>query len=208
MLWRYLPLAAIISIIFIAGCVRPLLQYVRFGRSGFHLFRAGGFAQKLRDTLFVMMLAGFVAQALIGLRRPRWVRPLVAENSAIFDLLQMTGATLILGGIALFAAAQLNLGASWRIGIDETSNSSLVTSGLYSISRHPIFLGFLAVFTGFAAMLPTPLSLTLLLGAYLGFRTQANAEEAYMLQVYGDPYRAYAQRVGRFVPGLGKWQPC
>jgi protein-S-isoprenylcysteine O-methyltransferase Ste14 len=204
MFWRYLPLAGIIAIIAIAGFVRPVLQYARHGTSGFRLFRAGGFGQKLRDGLFVLMLAGFIAQALIGLRRPRWVRPLLAEDGAVFDVLQVVGATLIIGGIALFAAAQLNLGASWRIGIDETSKPGMVSSGLYRISRHPIFLGFLTVLTGFAAMMPTPLSLTLLLGGYIGFRTQAGTEEAYMLRAYGDPYRAYAQRVGRFLPGLGK----
>ncbi len=204
MFWRYLPLAAIVAIIVIAGFVRPALQYARHGSSGFRLFRAGGPAQKLRDALFVLMLAGYLAQALIGLRRPRWVRPLVPEDSAVFELLQVAGATLIFVGIALFTVAQLNLGASWRIGIDETSKPGMVTSGLYRISRHPIFLGFLTVLTGFAAMLPTPLSLTMLLGAYIGFRTQADAEEAYMLRAYGEPYRAYARRAGRFLPGLGR----
>jgi protein-S-isoprenylcysteine O-methyltransferase Ste14 len=204
MFWRYLPLAGILSVVVIAGLVRPLLQYVRHGTFGVLLFQSGGRAQKLRDLLLFVLLTSFLAHAITGARRPRWVRLLVAENGVVHDALQVLGAILILGGVALFAAAQLNLGASWRIGIDVGSKSGLVTSGLYRVSRHPIFLGFLTVFTGYAAMLPTPLSLGLLLGAYVGFRAQAVAEEAHLLRTHGDAYLHYARGVGRFLPGMGR----
>lgn len=204
MFWRYLPLAGVVSMIIIAGLVRPFLQFMRHGSFGVFLFRWGGPAQKLRDALLLLLLTGYIAHGLSGARRPRWVRLLVAEDGAIYEALQVIGAVLIIGGVILFAAAQLNLGASWRIGIDEGSKAGMVSDGLYSISRHPIFLGFLTVFTGFAAMVPTPLALFMLLGAYVGFRTQAATEEAHMLRTYGDAYRHYASGVGRFLPRVGR----
>lgn len=204
MLWRHLPLAGILAIIVIAGILRPLWQFVRHGTFGVFLFRWGGPGQRLRDVLLFVLVTAYAAHALTGARQPHWVRLLVAENGAAYEALQVIGAGLIIGGVILFAVAQLNLGASWRIGIDEGSKPGMVMSGLYSISRHPIYLGFLTVFTGYAAMLPTPLSLGLLIAAYVGFRTQASAEEAYMLRTYGEPYRDYARRVGRFLPGVGR----
>lgn len=204
MFWRHLPLAGIVAVILIAGCVRPMVQLVRHGTFGVFLFRSGRPAQTLRDTLLIALLTGFIAHAITGPRRPRWVRLLVDETGAAYAVMQVVGAVLIIGGVVLFAAAQLNLGASWRIGVEETAKTGLVTGGLYRISRHPIFLGFLTVFTGYAAMLPTPLSLLLLLGAYVGFRTQAGTEEAYMLHTHGEAYRDYARRVGRFLPGVGR----
>ena len=204
MLWRHLPLAGILSVIVIAGVLRPLWQFVRHGSFGVFLFRRGGAGQKLRDALLFVLVTAYAAHALTGARQPHWVRLLVAENGPAYEALQVIGAGLIIGGVILFAVAQLNLGGSWRIGIDEGSKPGMVSGGLYSISRHPIYLGFLTVFTGYAAMLPTPLSLGLLLGAYVGFRTQASAEEAYMLRTYGAPYREYARRVGRFLPGVGR----
>ena len=36
-----------------------------------------------------------------------------------------------------------------------------------------------------------------------GFRFQVAEEEAYLVRTYGDSFRAYAARVGRFLPGLG-----
>jgi len=57
---------------------------------------------------------------------------------------------------------------------------------------------------GYALLLLTRLSFALLVGTYVGIRLQTSAEEAYLLRTYEDAYRAYARRVGRFVPRLGR----
>jgi protein-S-isoprenylcysteine O-methyltransferase Ste14 len=57
---------------------------------------------------------------------------------------------------------------------------------------------------GYALLLPTRLSLLLLGGAFIGIRQQVLTEEAYLSRTYGATYRAYARRVGRFVPGIGR----
>jgi protein-S-isoprenylcysteine O-methyltransferase Ste14 len=41
-------------------------------------------------------------------------------------------------------------------------------------------------------------------GAFIGIRHQVFAEEDYLLRTYGDAFRAYARRVGRFVRGIGR----
>jgi protein-S-isoprenylcysteine O-methyltransferase Ste14 len=207
MLCRFLPLAGIVSLLVIGGVIRPLVQMRLHGTSGIFLFR-GGAAQTVRDVLFVLLFAAFIAHGISGPRSPAWTGLLVTRDSGVYQALQVIGAVLIIGGIVLSATAQLNLGASWRIGIDEGSAPGIVTGGLYRFSRHPIFLGFLVVFTGYAAMQPTPLSVGLLLGAYVGLRVQASAEESYMLRTYGDAYRHYASRVGRFLPGIGRLLPA
>jgi protein-S-isoprenylcysteine O-methyltransferase Ste14 len=203
MLWRYLPLAGIIWLIVIGGVIRPLVQMRLHGKSGVFLFR-GNAAQTVRDVLFVLMFVAFIAHGISGPRSPAWVGLLVDHEAAPYKILLIAGAVLIVAGIVVSAAAQLNLGASWRIGIDADAAPGIVTGGLYRFSRHPIFLGFLLVFAGYAAMQPTPLSVALLLAAYVGLRIQARAEENYMLRTYGDAYRRYAGRVGRLLPGIGK----
>ena len=104
----------------------------------------------------------------------------------------------------LLVMAQLNLGASWRIGIEEGASPGLVTNGLYRFCRNPIFLAILTILTGYTLLLPTRLSLILLLGAFIGIRQQVLAEEAYPARAYGDAYREYARNVGRFLPGVGR----
>jgi protein-S-isoprenylcysteine O-methyltransferase Ste14 len=205
MLLRYLPLVGAVLIPTIAVGIRPLMQYLRHGNSGVHLFRAGGAAQKVRDLLLVLLVLALIAQAFVVARRGRPLPATLIAPGDLYDALQAAGAIVMLGGIALFASAQLNLGASWRIGVDDSSKPGLVTSGLYALSRHPIFLGLLVSIAGYAAMIPTLLSLGLLVAAYVGFRVQAGIEEDYLARTYGEAvYRDYGRRVGRFVPWLGR----
>lgn len=79
-----------------------------------------------------------------------------------------------------------------------------MTDGLYRFCRNPIYLALLIVVAGYALLVPTLLSLALLIGTYVGSRQQTLAEEAYLARVYGDAYRAYARCVGRFLPGIGR----
>ena len=199
--WNHAPLAGILALLFVAGIVRPLIQYARHRSFGVHIFRSG---HNIRDALFLLLFAGYVTHAISGPRRPRLVRLLVTQDGALHSLMQPAGAALMAAGILLLAAAQLNMGASWRIGIDEGTKPGIVSAGLYRLSRHPIYLGLLMALAGYAVMMPTPLSLLLFAGAYWGLRGQTRIEEAYMLRTYGDDYRDYARRVGRFVPGMGK----
>ncbi len=176
---RWLPLAGVLAMLAIVFLWRPWLQRRKYGVHGILLFRSGA-AQQLRDAL---------AQA---------------DRRAPAALRHVLGALLMLAGLVLLVTAQLQLGASWRIGIDEPARSALVTSGVYALSRNPIFLALLIIVAGYALLIPTVLSAALLAGTYIGIRLQIAAEEAYLVRAYGDPYRAYARRVGRLVPGIGR----
>ena len=73
----------------------------------------------------------------------------------------------------------------------------------------PAVLGVLALLAafalcGFVLMVPNWLSLAAFVASYAAIRSQVGEEEAYLVRTYGDEYRAYARRVGRFVPGVGR----
>jgi len=203
-MWRYLPLAGVVLLLSIACCLRPLLQLRRHGSFGIFLFNSRGLTQNLRDFLLILLAILLLGQAMVAAAHPPPAALLVTASGLAHEILQVTGAIVMFCGIGLVAVAQLHLGASWRIGIDASTQPGLVTDGLYRCSRNPIYLGLLMTVAGYAALLPTWLSIGLLIGAYLGVRAQTTAEEAYLLKTYGDTYRDYARRVGRFVPWLGK----
>src|SRR3989442_12529051 len=96
---------------------------------------------------------------------------------------------VLLGGVALLVVAQLQLGASWRIGIEEGARPGLATSGVYRFCRNPIFFAILIVLTGYTPLLPTRLSLILLVSPFVGMRLQVLTEEAYLSNAYGDTLR-------------------
>ena len=104
-------------------------------------------------------------------------------------------------GIVLVLAAQLSLGASWRIGIDEAEATTLVTTGAFQVVRNPIFTTVILTFLGLALMVPNPLAVAGVVVTVIGIEVQVRlAEEPYLRRVHGTAYTDYASRVGRSYP--------
>ncbi len=113
---------------------------------------------------------------------------------------------LFWSGVVLFAialvwvlAAQLQMGASWRVGIDHARATALVDRGLFAWSRNPIFLGMRVALVAALLMVPTALTLVAAVALELLMQFQARLEEAHLLQLHGDAFRAYCARVRRWL---------
>ncbi|MEM9705896.1 MAG: isoprenylcysteine carboxylmethyltransferase family protein [Pseudomonadota bacterium] len=78
--------------------------------------------------------------------------------------------------------------------------SSLVTTGLYRISRNPMYLGMAALLTGWAAFLG---SAAALLGPLLFVVTitlvQIKPEEKALAGLFGEDYEAYRRKTRRWI---------
>ncbi|MEU6731409.1 isoprenylcysteine carboxylmethyltransferase family protein [Nonomuraea wenchangensis] len=180
-----------------------LRSWVQWRRTGDAGFRGAGLArcglQWWARILFVAALVAGVAGPIAGLAGvpslPGADRPLV----------QAAGTVLALAGVAATLAAQTSMGASWRIGVEESETTALVTTGAFAFARNPIFTAMIATAAGLAAMVPNAISLAALLLAVVSIELQVRAvEEPYLLRVHGSAYRRYAARVGRFLPGVGR----
>lgn len=81
-----------------------------------------------------------------------------------------------------------------------TATSSIVTSGIYRISRNPMYVGFLLVLTGLAVFLSHVLPL-LFLPAFVLYmnRFQISPEERVLLAKFGADYESYKQAVRRWL---------
>ncbi len=199
---NWIPLTGLVLFVGLAVGWRSWLQRRRHGSSGIVMFRSGSRVQDLREAGAVALLLLLAAQATAVAVDPGSLdRFLVVRPTPV---LQYVGAIVLLAGVALTIAAQLDLGASWRIGIEQAARPGLVVGGLYRFCRNPIFLAMLAVLVGFALLVPTWPSLGAFLGTYVGIRGAIGVEEGYLRQAYGDDYLAYASRVGRFLPHLGR----
>jgi protein-S-isoprenylcysteine O-methyltransferase Ste14 len=199
---NWFPLAGLVLFVGLGVGWRSWLQRRRHGSSGIVLFRSRSRAQNLREAGAVALLLLLATQAVAVAVQPRSLDAfLVVRPSGV---VQYLGAIVLFAGVAIMVAAQLDLGASWRIGIEEGARPGLVVGGLYRFCRNPIFLAMLAVLAGFALLVPTWPSLAGLLGTYGGIRGAIGAEEGYLRQAYGDDYVAYASRVGRFLPRVGR----
>src|SRR5690606_26462684 len=68
--------------------------------------------------------------------------------------------------------AQGNMKNSWRIGIDTDTKTELVTSGLFSVSRNPIFFGMILSLVGLFLTTPNALTLIFLILGYVLIQIQ------------------------------------
>jgi protein-S-isoprenylcysteine O-methyltransferase Ste14 len=113
------------------------------------------------------------------------------------------GWTLMLGGLVLVVAAQAQMGASWRVGIDDRP-TVLAQGGLFAWIRNPIFAGMLLALGGVVALSPSAASAVGWVAVAQLIAVQVRLEETHLLRLHGDAYARYAARVGRFVPALGR----
>ncbi len=181
-----LPLIAVLVFYGLGFGWRTWVQLRRYGSSGIVLFRSGRLGQHLREALFVVLAVALLAEAALAAVAPRRLPGLVPLAPATVAVLRATGTVMVLAATALMLAAQLDLGASWRVGIDEGARPGLVTGGLYRYSRNPIYVAMLTALLGFALLLPSWISLGLLVGAGLGIRRHVRDEEAYLARTYGE----------------------
>ncbi len=178
---------------------RSWLQYRRTGSTGFRGISTGGLAERLAGIGFVVALIAAVSAAI--LQEIEVIEP-VRMLSAVW--VQTAGIVVATAGIAATVYAQLDMGDSWRIGVDQDETTTLVHTGVFARIRNPIYT---AMFTfGIGIALVTPNFVVgaglLLLLATIELQVR-RVEEPYLLRTHGDAYRAYTARVGRFIPGVG-----
>jgi protein-S-isoprenylcysteine O-methyltransferase Ste14 len=185
----------------LAFFVRVAIQLRRTGSTGVIGLRGGaGPLDWISGILFIAGMAMGVVSVVLVLN----------DSLEPFDALDVDGVHAIgialagAGGLAVFGA-QLGMGASWRIGVSEDQGTDLVTGGWFSICRNPIYTAMIAGWFGLALMVPTWVAFAAVVMIALGLELQVRAvEEPYLIRTHGDAYTAYASRVGRFVPGVGR----
>ena len=126
---------------------------------------------------------------------PALVRPASIAALAAPEVLTVAMSAF---GLSIVIGGKLSLGRSFGL---MPANRGVVSSGLYRLVRHPIYMGYLITHAGFLAANPTIWNLAMLLGADLALMRRAVCEEQ-TLQL--DPaYRSYQQTVRwRVLPGV------
>ncbi len=108
--------------------------------------------------------------------------------------------TVLLSGVGLLVviAGKLSLGRSFGL---MPANRGIVSTGLYRVVRHPIYLGYLVTHLAFVAANATMWNVVLLVTADLALMARAVCEERTLAR---DPqYQEYLQLVRwRVLPGV------
>ena len=181
--------------------LRTWLQLRRTGSSGFKgISGRPGSLEWIAGLLFVVAIAVGVAAPVLDVADV--IDPLDALDSGG---VRATGVAVFLVGLVGTFYAQVAMGESWRIGVDERERTALVTSGPFEVVRNPIFAGMLPASLGLALLVPNAVAIAGLGVLWVALEIQVRlVEEPYLLKAHGKSYADYARRVGRFVPLLGR----
>lgn len=107
------------------------------------------------------------------------------------SLVRLTGWVILMVSFFWVVAAQAQMGASWRIGIDAGTQSPLVTGGVFAVSRNPIFLGMRASLLGLFLVMPNAFTLAIFLVGEVLISVQVRLEEDFLSSVHGVEYERY-----------------
>jgi len=181
--------------------LRGAVQWYRTGSTGFNgIPLHGSIAEWSGGALFV---AGFVLAALAPwLDRRGSIGPIASLDGGVGHAIGLILYTVGVGGTLY---AQFAMGASWRIGVDASERTALVTHGPFAYVRNPIYTAMFVAVIGLALLVPNLAAVGAVLVLIVGLEIHVRAvEEPYLLRTHGAAYVAYAARIGRFLPGVGR----
>jgi protein-S-isoprenylcysteine O-methyltransferase Ste14 len=141
----------------------------------------------------VALLLGLVAWWLApqgpAIAWPEWLRQGLAAA------LLLTGGSLDFSGLVAFVLRHTTINP-----LRPRRSSALVTTGIYRVTRNPMYLGLVCLLSAWAVWLSAllPWAAPVLFVLYIT-RFQIRPEERVLTELFGQPYTDYTQRVRRWI---------
>lgn len=150
--------------------------------------------------IFKILMALLFAVFAVNLFSPDIYRKFLVpiaylENHTVFYI----GLVLLHISMLWIIIAQLQMGKSWRIGIDEDHKTEFITKGLFSVSRNPIFLGMITALFAAFLLLPNILTFFLAFAGYILIQVQIRMEEAFLQKQFASEYSDYKSKTRRLI---------
>lgn len=149
---------------------------------------------------------GFLKYIEVTLKNTTYLLPILQIISILFYsegahwLLQITGVIVESFGVVVFVISVAEMKDNWRAGVQREDKTNLVTSGIYSISRNPAFLGFDLMYIGILlTFFNWFLCFATVLAVCLFHLQIVNVEEDFLLETFGQEYLEYRRKVCRYL---------
>lgn len=173
-------------------------------RKGVKVFRLGsgkkGVASHLEKSFLIFSPLWILEIFVYSLHLNIQLLPSVLTDSLFhFTMIKIAGAALIFFSIIFFILTLVSFKSSWRVGIDTVAPGELITAGIFSLSRNPIFLSMNLYFLGTFMIYNNLFFLLCFIGMSIGFHIQILHEEVFLTEKYGKPYQTYSARVRRYI---------
>jgi protein-S-isoprenylcysteine O-methyltransferase Ste14 len=197
-LWSLVLINSAVFIIFAFSFAKPQSKrdWPSFG--AFSAFLVALFAEMYGYPLTIYVLSGWLTSRFPGVDFLAHDAGHLLESmfgwraNPHFGPFHFLSFVLIGGGFWL-------LSASWQVLYEATRAHRVATSGPYAKVRHPQYVGFVLIMTGFLVQWPTLVTLAM----YPILVLMYAKEESVMATRFGEQWRAYASRTPRFLAWKG-----
>ena len=119
---------------------------------------------------------------------------MVVPPDAFLKFVRVTGSVFFVAGLLVFIICAL------QVYTNKFLKRGTALKGLYSIIRHPQYVGLALAGIGLAILWPRFLTIVLWLGMIGLYYLLSKDEERRMLKTYPDTYGAYMEKTGMFLP--------
>lgn len=139
----------------------------------------------------------FILAAILLILLPR---VFITRLIPFYSYLAAFGILVAVSGVCFAIWARRHLGGNWSGRIMLKKGHTLVTTGPYSIVRHPIYTGIAGFALGGFVALGDIFGLFVLLGTLICCFLRIKAEERLMQENFGKEYVDYKKRTKTFIP--------
>lgn len=199
MIWLkfYLPLYLVLYMM-VAFVLPSYRTYKQTGINPITFGKTGNAHDYIGFVMKVLIALLFIAVFIYSFSDKAY-QYLVPISYLMKEVFMIVGLILIHLSLLWISVAQYQMSNSWRIGIDENNKTELITKGLFSYSRNPIFLGMIISVTGIFFILPNAITFFLMLSTYIVIQIQIRLEEKFLEKQHGQEYLSYKQTTKRLL---------
>jgi protein-S-isoprenylcysteine O-methyltransferase Ste14 len=155
-----------------------------------------------QEGLFILITVRLVglsmwAGVIAYLINPSWM----AWSSLTLPVwARWTGVAVLVAAIGLLSATLAALGKNLTDTVVTRQAATLVTRGPYRWVRHPFYVTLVLLVTSFTLIMSNWFIVVAGSVAFVLLAVRSKKEEQKLLERFGEPYRLYRERTGRFLP--------
>ncbi|UZW55701.1 isoprenylcysteine carboxylmethyltransferase family protein [Sphingobium sp. JS3065] len=201
-LWGLAFVNSVVFILFALSFFKPQLARDWRSFSAFSAFLVALFAEMYGFPLTIYLFAGWLQSHYPGVN---WF-----SHDAGHLLEMMFGwrvnphfGPFHMASFVLIGAGFWMISVGWAVLHAAQQRGAMATTGIYERLRHPQYVGFILILTGFLLQWPTLLTLAMYPVLVVMYVRLARHEEKAAIAEFGDAYRGYMGRTGSFFP---KWR--
>jgi protein-S-isoprenylcysteine O-methyltransferase Ste14 len=158
----------------------------RDGGRGYYIFRLIIFFALI--AFLVMYFAGAGWIDLFSFQLPDWLR--------------WIGFAIGIVTVFFWTWVQVTLDTQWSPQLQLTKGHRIITTGPYARIRHPLYAGMCGWFVSLSLLTANWIFVGACVLTFFGLLYRVPKEEQMMLEAFGDEYKDYMKRTGRFFPKL------